>query len=135
MAYSRHTFIRDAMGMECSEKHGVGKFYILYKEHKECTAPNTPPERPIISCSGSFTENIGVYVDSHLKPLANTHDSFLQDTPHFLREVEELNHSGKIRNSDVLVTLDVSSLYTNIDQHEGLEAVSEALEEISVKDV
>ena len=115
--------------MECGEKQGVGKFYTLYKVHKDHIAPATPPERPIISCSGSITENIGVYVDSHLKPLANTHDSFLQDTPHYLRELEKLNNSGKIRNSDVLVTIDVCSLYTNIDQHEGLEAVTEALEE------
>ena len=121
--------------MECDEQKGVGKFYTLYKVHKDHAAPATPPERPIISCSGSITENIGIYVDSHLKPLANTHESFLQDTPHYLRELEKLNNSGKIKNSDILVTIDVCSLYTNIDQHEGLEAVEEALEERSEKNV
>ena len=70
-----------------------------------------------------LTQNIGVFVNSCLKPLANTHESYLQDTPYFLREVEELDESGKVRNSDILVTVDLSSLYTNID--EGLEAVKD----------
>ena len=43
-----------------------------------------------------LTQNIGVFVNSCLKPLANTHESYLQDTPYFLRDVEELNESGKI---------------------------------------
>ena len=115
--------------MEAKSDQGVGKFYTLYKVHKPHVAPATPPERPIISCSGSITQNIGVFVDSHLKPLANTHESYLQDTPHYLREVQKLNDSGKVRNSDILVTVDVSSLYTNIDQGEGLEAVIDALDE------
>ena len=114
---------------------GVGKFYCLYKVHKEHTAPNTPPERPIISCSGSFTQNIGKFVDHHIKPLANTHQTFLQDTPHFLRELSELNESEGVKDTDLLVTIDVSSLYTNIDQSEGLDAVKEALEERSEKKV
>ena len=67
-------------------------------------------------------------MDSHPKPFSNTHESYLQDTPHYLREVQKLNDSGKVRNSDILVTVDVSSLYTNIDQGEGLEAVKDALE-------
>ena len=101
----------------------------MYKVHKEHKAPNTPPERPIISCSGSFTENIGRFVDHHLKPLANKHPSFLQDTPHFLRELDELNKKNIIKDTDTLVTVDVSALYTNIDQKEGLDAVKESLDE------
>ena len=78
--------------MECGEEQGVGKFYTLYKVHKPHQAPNTPPERPIISCSGSISENIGRFVDHHIKPLANNHPSYLQDTPHYLREIEDLNN-------------------------------------------
>ena len=77
-----------------------------------------------------LTQNIGVFVNSCPKPLANTHESYLQDTPYFLREVEELNESGKVRNSDILVTVDLSSLYTNID--EGLEAVKDTKFIISI---
>ena len=46
-----------------------------------------------------------------------------------MREIEELNQSGNVRNSDILVTVDVSSLYTNIPMSEGIEAVQSALDE------
>ena len=113
--------------MDPSDK-GVGKFYELFKVHKTHLAPNTPPERPIISCSGSMTENIGKFVEHHLKNVANIHESYLQDTPDFLRKIEELNESGVINDNDILVTIDVSGLYTNIPQDEGLEATKEALD-------
>ena len=123
---------RDAM--EPGEKQW-GRFYEIFKLHKPHEAPNTPPERPIISCSGSVTENIGRFVEHHLKNVANKHESYLQDTPDFLREVHELNKAGKIREDDVLCTIDVSALYTNIDLQEGLEAAHEALEEREDKEI
>jgi hypothetical protein len=107
---------------------GPAKFYELFKVHKEHEAGTTPPERPIISGSGSVTENISLFVDHHIKELANKHPSFLQDTPDFLRSLEELNKE-LIPDNAILVTIDVSGLYTNIQQEEGLEAVKEALEE------
>ena len=59
------------------------KFYQLLKVHKTHTPGDTPPSRPIISGSGSYTENISLFVDSFLKPLSNLHPSYLQDTPDF----------------------------------------------------
>ena len=47
--------------------------------------------RPIISGSGSYTENISLFVYSFLKPLSNLHPSYLRDTPDFLRCIEEIN--------------------------------------------
>ena len=52
----------------------------------------------------------------------------LQDTPDFLREIEALNENQNLPANTVLVTIDVSALYTNIPQNEGLEAAKEALE-------
>ena len=46
--------------MEAKSEQRVGKFYTLYKVLKSHVAPATPPERPIISCSGSITQNIGI---------------------------------------------------------------------------
>ena len=106
---------------------GAAKFYQIFKVHKKHQAPETPPERPIISASGSVTENLGLFVEHYIKDLANKHPSYLQDTPDFLRMVEERNKGPPLPPHAVLVTVDVSALYTNIPQEEGLECVREAL--------
>ena len=45
------------------------------------------------------------------------------------------NQSGPLKNDDILVTVDVCSLYTNLDMTEGLEACREALEDRNDKKV
>ena len=45
--------------MDPDDKH-PGKFYCNFKIHKPHTPGTTPPPRPIISGSGSITENIGI---------------------------------------------------------------------------
>ena len=65
----------------------------------------------------------------------NKHDTFLQDTPDFLRAIESLNENGPLPDNAVIVTIDVSGLYTNIPQEEGIEAVREALYERSNSEV
>ena len=112
-----------------------GKFYQLFKVHKQHTVGSAPPERPIISGSGSITENISLFVEHHIKNLANKHHSYLQDTPDFLRSLEDLKLDGNLPENSFLVTIDVSALYTNIPQDEGIEAVTEALEERIDKEV
>ena len=113
--------------MDPSDK-GPGKFYELFKVHKPHETGKAPPERPIISGSGSVTENISLFVEHHIKHLANAHPSYLQDTPDFLRQIEDLNSEGPLPSNAILVSIDVSALYTNIPQEEGLDATREALE-------
>ena len=108
---------------------GAGKFYQTFKVHKKHTAPDTPPERPIISGSGSIMENIGQYVEHFIKDHANKHPSYLQDTPDFLRVIEKRNEGPPLPQNAMLVTIDVSALYTNIPQDEGLNCVKETLDE------
>ena len=60
-----------------------------------------------------------LYIDHHLKPLVQTTQSFIKDTTHFLNKLEQL---GQLPPNAVLVTLDVSSLYTNILHNEGITA-------------
>ena len=57
---------------------GPGKFYELFKVHKQHEVGKPPPERPIVSTCGSFTENIGTYIQNTLKKYSNIHDSFLE---------------------------------------------------------
>ena len=117
--------------MDPSEK-APGRFYELFKVHKHHEPGETPPERPIISGSGSITENISLFVEHYLKKVATEHPSFLQDTPDFLRNIEEINSEGPLPENSILVSIDVSALYTNIPQDEGLDIVEQALDERSL---
>ena len=92
----------------------AGRFYVLPKIHKQGN-----PGRPIVSSNGHPTERIPQFVDFHLKPLVQTTPSFIKDTTHFLNKLEQL---GQLADNAILVTLDVSSLYTNIPHNEGIPA-------------
>ncbi len=98
----------------------TARFYLLPKIHK----PNNPG-RPIVSGNGSPTERISEFVDSFLNPLVSRIPSFIKDTTDFLHKLEEVKH--QIPDSAILVTLDVSSLYTNIPHNEGMSACVSAL--------
>ena len=91
-----------------------GRFYILPNIHKQGN-----PGRPIISSNGHPTERISEFVDYHLKPLVQTLPSYIKDTTHFLLQLQNL---GPLSENAILVTFDVSSLYTNIPHKEGEEA-------------
>ena len=114
--------------MDPSEK-SLAKFYMTFKVHKAHTPMTAPPPRPIISGSGSITENLGVYIEHHIKDIANKHDSYIQDTPDFLRKIDQINHGPKLPSNAMLVTIDAIGAYTNIPQTDGAECLKEALEE------
>ena len=98
------------------------QLYLLLKIHKGTTPP---PGRPIISANGCPTENISQFVDFFLNPTCMTLPSFVKDTTHFLRLINDL---GQLPDNCILVTMDVSSLYTNIPNNEGLTAARIALD-------
>ncbi|XP_041472560.1 uncharacterized protein LOC121421825 [Lytechinus variegatus] len=83
------------------------------------------PGRPILSGNGSPTENISLFVDYHIKPLVSRAPSYIHDTPEFLRKLNDIK--DQIPETVIIVTLDVSSLYTNIPHDEGIQASCEAL--------
>ena len=133
--YDNDILNREEFTAMSPENKGPGRFYCTFKVHKKHAEGTTPPERPIISCSGSLTENIGLYVEHQIKYLAITHDSYLQDTPDFLRHIEELNSKMTLPENAILVSMDVSALYTNIPLSEGLECTREALKRRKNKEV
>ena len=102
-------------------------FTVPLKQTKKYIPCTPPPVRPIISASGSITDNIGLFVEYHLKHLANKHDSFLQDTPDFLRQIQIFNDEQILPQNAIIVTMDVTSLYTNIPHDEGLQCVRDVL--------
>ena len=103
----------------------VGKFYMNFKVHKPHDI--IPPERPIVSGCDSITSNIGKYVDFHLNDISTTHPSYIQDTPHFIRIIEDINKKGKLPDDALIATWDVTSLFTIIPQREGLEDTENVL--------
>ena len=104
----------------------AGRFYLLPKIHKKQV-----PGRPICSSIGHPTCNISKFVDAHIKDYVPKTKSYVRDTQHFISRLKAL---GKIPEGAILVTLDVSSLYTNIPNHEGLLAVAAHLRQDRTKD-
>ena len=94
-------------------------FYTLTKIHKP-----TLVGRPIISGCDGPTECLSPFVDKLLQPIAQIQDSYLKDTTHFIRFIE----STRVPRNAFLVSIDVTSLYTNIPQEEGITIVCKAYE-------
>lgn len=103
-------------------------FYMLPKVHK----PENPG-RPIVSGMSCPTSQISRFIDFHLRPLVNKLPSFIQDTTHFIRHLNTLNSHAPFPPQTLLVSADVSALYTNITHHDGLKACKEFLNSRSVK--
>ena len=92
----------------------IPEFYTLTKIHKK-----TPVGRPIVSGSSGPTERISSFVDSLLQPIATKQESYLKDTTDLINFIE----NTQIPDDVILATLDVSSLYTNIPQSEGIDVI------------
>ena len=101
-------------------------FYLLPKIHK---ANN--PGRPIVSACDGPTEKLSAFIFFYLQPLAQTTKSYITDTNHFL---QKLNDLGVIPPESFLVTIEVTSLYTNIPHREGILACKDALEKRQTKE-
>lgn len=102
------------------------QMYLLPKIHKALDTwkidGKMPPGRPIISDCESESYAVSEYIDHFLQTLACKHASYVKDTPDFLNKLKEV----KIKPGTLLVTLDVESMYTNIDNERGLNAVKKA---------
>ena len=98
----------------CSE----AKFYMLPKIHKKDIS-----ERPICSSGNHPTSRISKFVNEHIKKYVPQTKSY-RDTRNFIKTIRDL---GPIPDGAILCTLDVSSLYTDIPNNEGILAVANKL--------
>ena len=80
-------------------------FYTLTKIHKP-----TLVGRSIISGCDVPTERLSSFVDKLLQPIAQIQESYLKDTTHFIRFIE----NTRVPRNAFLVSMDVTSLFTNI---------------------
>ena len=97
----------------------IPEFYTLTKIHKP-----SPVGRPIVSGCDGPTEKLSSFVDKLLQPIAQQQKSYLKDTTDFVNFIE----NTKVPAYVILVTMDVTSLYTNIPQEEGIDTVCRAYE-------
>ena len=102
------------------ESPRTANFYLLPKIHK---GKLPPPGRPIVSANYCPTEKISQLVDHFIQPLVPKLDSYIRDSGHFLWLLDNL----ELPQNVILCTLDVTSLYTNIPNTEGIEAVRKSL--------
>lgn len=101
------------------------RFYLLPKIHKDPSKWSkpfeVPPGRPIVSDCNSETYRSAEFIDYYLDPLAKIHKSYIRDTYDFIDKIKDL----VIPTGALLFTIDVDSLYTNIETKEGIQAVKE----------
>ena len=83
------------------------QLYFLTKLHK-----NPVAFRPIVSGSSGPTEAISKFIDYILKPIVCKQSSYVPDSGSFVKYIE--NHP--LPDNIKLVSIDVTSLYTNIPQ-------------------
>ena len=95
------------------------QFKMLPKVHKEGN-----PGRPVVSSIDCHTTKISKYIDNQLQPHVKELKSYVKDSTDFIRKI---NSMEKIPDNSILVTMDVRSLYTNIPNKEGIEAVETTL--------
>ena len=95
-----------------TEEPCTAQLYLLPKVHKN----DTPvPGGPIVSANESPTERVSAFVDNFLAPIIKTGWSYIRDTSDFLLKLQDI---GDLRGDELLLTLDVSSLYTNIPNND-----------------
>ena len=107
------------------QNYRTSQLYFLKKIHK-----NPMGIRPIVSSVNAVTENISNFLDGWLNPLVSRLPSYLKDSKEFI----ELITTQQVPSDAILVSIDVSSLYTNIPHEDGIQACIKAIKECSDPD-
>ena len=94
------------------------RFYITPKIHKRGN-----PGYPVVSSFNYHTVNISKYIGYHLQPIVKLIPSYIKDTNDLTNKINDI---GNIPPNRFLVTMDVKSLYTNIQNLERIAAAQNA---------
>ena len=98
----------------CLKGSRLAHLYGLPKTHKERLAM-----RPILSATGTYNYTLTKWLDEKLKPLSvNNHT--ISDVFQFAEEIRELDFN----EDDILVSYDVSALYTNVPLEETIQILA-----------
>ncbi|EYC06420.1 hypothetical protein Y032_0076g1051 [Ancylostoma ceylanicum] len=104
-------------------------FYSLIKTHKlapddlRSMSAETYKIRPIISCVGGPADRISWFLSKIVSQILQKIPSHLPNTNHFLEQLR----SVRFNSDSAIESFDVASLYTNVQNDEALQALSELL--------
>ena len=99
----------------CQAGSRLAHLYELPKTHKEKLSM-----RPILSATGTYNYALAKWLDEKLKPLSVNRYT-ISDTFSFAEEIQNL----VIDQNDILVSFDVTSLFTNVPLQETIETIAE----------
>lgn len=111
----------------------VPQFYILPKIHKlkQGDSAASIRGRPIVPGFRWLTTKLSKWVSDRLTPLVKQYtEHMVSSTEDFIRKVDRI----KVTSDCVFMTMDIESLYTNIDTKLGIKYVSEFLSDPRVID-
>jgi hypothetical protein len=114
--------------LQAKESDRARIFYLLPKIHKprdKWPQLDMPEGRPIVSDCMSESYRISQFIDSYIRPISVKHFAYIKDTYDFINKVRGL----KIPHGALLVTGDVTSLYTNMDIDRTMSVTRTALAE------
>jgi hypothetical protein len=101
---------RRLISLQPSDTLTVPKFHVLPKLHKAYTFPDIP-SRPIAGATNWITTSMSVLLDSKLQSLLDDHPLILKNSQSLLQKF----HDVPVNPNSILVTLDVTALYPNIN--------------------
>lgn len=101
-----------------TNKEPFATFYATMKVHKQPLKT-----RPIVSCSGSLLEALGIWVDDKLQKAARAQQSYFKSTFDLKEELSALKLSPRC----LLFTADAESMYTNIPTDRALLFIGQHL--------
>ena len=99
----------------CQGGSRLAHLYGLPKTHKEKLSM-----RPILSATGTYNYALAKWLDEKLKPLSVNRYT-ISDTFSFAEEIQNLD----IDENDILVSYDVTSLFTNVPLQETIQIIAE----------
>lgn len=99
-------------------------FYLTMKVHKSPLAT-----RPIVSCSGSLLEGLGLWVDDKLQQVAKQMSSYIKSSYELKQQLMQL----QLPPNCYLFTADAKSMYTNIPTNFAIQVIRRYLKDNSHK--
>ena len=116
-----------------NETYNTRQFYVLPKIHKplsKWTDLSTPPGRPIISDVNTESSKVAFFIDYYINKFSTKLNSYIANSYDFVNKIKGI----VIENTDILVTGDVNSLYTNMNLNRTLAVVKRIFKKFPVKE-